>query len=259
MQLTSVFRFPWRLVAGAAVALVGSTWAVIALRGPQIALPPGASSGSPVSPLTRAVSLPRDFASVSQEQADSVRTNVEVEARKALGGKDFSPVSADSSRAAAAEIAEVASVILAPEYERYLKYCRDRGEVKPFVLTLPESQRAESFRKQCTSFAGQPLREGNSIARWRIRAGQEIVVKDIEPISITSSHGMGVTSASPSEGVDAIEYVFPTVAKTPAGEAIACRLGIWVGKTRSDPRWKMLRLMIYDVPPVGKPVIPPPF
>lgn len=259
MQRTSFNRVPWRLLFGVALAIVGSAWAILALRGPQFTRRSGTAPGASTVPANLILPVPKNLPQASRDQADVLQASVEKQAQAAMLTAEFSTLSSANRDSAAKEIAQTASNILAPDFERYLQFCRDRGEEKPFILTLPEAQRESSFRTQCTSFAGQPVREGTPVCRWRVRAGQEIPVKDIEPISMTPKRAMGfIASSSAADPVDAIEYVFPTFAKTPAGEAISCRLGIWVGKTRSSPQWKMLRLMIYDVPPAGKTVVPPP-
>lgn len=257
MQRTFFHRGPCRVLLGVAISLVGCVWAVLAVRGPQFTRRD--AGGASTVPANLVLPVPTDLPRTNQDQTDLLQAAVEKQAHSTLLAAEFNTLSSVSRDSAAREIAQAASNILAPDFERYLKYCHNRGEDKPFILTLPEAHRESSFRTQCTSFAGQPVRDGATVCRWRVRAGQEVPVKDIEPISMTPKRAMGfLASSSAADPVDAIEYVFPTFAKTPAGETIPCRLGIWVGKSRSSPQWKMLRLMIYDVPPAGKTVVPPP-
>lgn len=255
MERCAVLRVHWRWCLGVGVAVFGGGWAIWTLRGPHVNLPEGVRAGIDSVPVLSVSSRSSPAQPVGFEE---LRARVQAEAQRSFVGGDFSGLSTEDRRSAASEVADTAGVILTPDYERYLQYCRERGEEKPFILTLPESQRSESFRTQSASFIGQPLRAGPMIMRWRFRSGTEVQVKDIEPISMTPKRSAGVTGRLPTDYLDAIECVFPTSARTVAGEIVPCRVGIWVGRTRSSPQWRALRVMIYDIPPVGKSIHYPP-
>ena len=265
-----------RLLAGVAVALGGSAWALWILFGagtpktssrivPENAQPAPTNTRASSTPVvTRSgnnklvVSAPPPSTPATQEQLETLRALVAAEFASALSVEQLPGLAASDTPHLQTEIAEAATQVLLPDYQRHIAFSRARSVQEPFFSTLPESTRESSFRTASLSFAGRQIKPGTSRMRLRYRDGVEVSVADQESEAATRRGDLDLLRDAAKERLTAVEYIFGTTARTIDGKTVPCRLGIWVGKSRSSPQWRTFRICKYDLPP-GTLTTTPPF
>lgn len=257
MKIEQASVFPWRLILAGAVFVGGCGWAIVSIMQDPRASTLSTAPSSPHKPgaLIAAAPPARPPMEAGEQEASAARTTESVNA--ALATIPIQSPSASDRAAIAKEVSESLLLAIDPTADRYMTYLVDRGDAENPFIKLQSGDREEFLRTRSQCFAGQQPELSKVQVRWRYIDGREIGKVTDRGQNGTPKRSLDATNNPESSGLTVMEVIVPVPAKTLTKGTKPCRLGFWIGKTRSNPTWSTMKIYAYDIPGNVPLLLPP--
>lgn len=149
-------------------------------------------------------------------------------------------------REAQAELSAVLSLMLEPSPGRYRFYLEQRGRELPPRYFENEKEGAAAYSLDARVMAGSTL-GGNAKVRLLCRRGGQVAFFESPRITARWYSGQALDTAA-EERTTAIEVVYQMQMRDGSDQLQPAAVGIVLGTSKTNPRWQIFEMRIYQGP-----------